>query len=141
MKVYVVTEGYYSDYKILAVFSTREKAERYIKLCQKYRDLLNSLEIEEFELDREPEEYVYTFVRMNRDGNVIEVRKTVLDSWLASAWNDPANVNCDVYGNMYLYVRTDDVKKAIKVANEIRTMLIATGRWKCEDLRKERRRK
>lgn len=30
MKVFIVTEGEYSDYQIKAVFSTKEKAEKYI---------------------------------------------------------------------------------------------------------------
>lgn len=48
MKVYIVTQGEYSDYSIQAAFSTREKAEEYrAAKPSEYR-------IEEYELDSEP---------------------------------------------------------------------------------------
>ena len=45
-KAYVVTSGSYSDYRIEAVFSTREKAEEYLQ----YND--DEYRVEEYELDK-----------------------------------------------------------------------------------------
>lgn len=46
-KVYIVTEGEYSDYRIKAVFSTREKANEYVQ--QNGTDFC----IEKYDLDKE----------------------------------------------------------------------------------------
>src|SRR3990167_10395534 len=72
-KVYVVTSGQYSDYGIKAVFSTKEKAEEYIKLSTD-PDINNLLE--EFELDIPKEEWLYTKVIMDRDGHVLKTMLT-----------------------------------------------------------------
>lgn len=53
-KVYIVTSGQYSDYGINAVFSSKEKAQEFIKNCEKidnwiYRGLYY---IEEWDLDK-----------------------------------------------------------------------------------------
>lgn len=48
MKVYIVTNGSYSDYMIEKVFSNRAAAEEYKKWCNIYND------IEEFEVYDEP---------------------------------------------------------------------------------------
>ena len=45
--IYVVTEGYYSDYSILGVYSTKEKAEQFAAKTRKYTDR----HIEEYILD------------------------------------------------------------------------------------------
>ena len=48
MKVYIVTDGCYSDYMIEKVFSNREAAEEY----KKWRSITN--DIEEYEIYDEP---------------------------------------------------------------------------------------
>lgn len=50
-KIYVVTEGDYSDYHIEACFSTKKKAQEYIKNAKKVNDSLYFPGIEEWELD------------------------------------------------------------------------------------------
>lgn len=49
-KIYVVTEGEYSDYHIEACFSTKEKAQEYIKNAKKVNESYY-YDIEEWELD------------------------------------------------------------------------------------------
>jgi len=56
--VYLVSVGSYSDYKVMGIFSSREKAERYIDVCLKqnedfYEDSIWYLEpaIETWEID------------------------------------------------------------------------------------------
>lgn len=46
MKIYIVTSGKYSDYRIKRVFRHKEKAERYLSLCDTY---FNESVIEEYE--------------------------------------------------------------------------------------------
>lgn len=48
LKAYVVTSGSYSDYTIERVFLNKEKAERYVKLCD---NNLNKPNIEEYDID------------------------------------------------------------------------------------------
>ncbi len=67
MKIYIVTDGCYSDYDIVAVYTDREKAERYIATY--------SGKIEEYETDPEtvypPEGYSFYNVHMLKDGVVV----------------------------------------------------------------------
>lgn len=50
-KVYIVTSGEYSDYGIDACFSTKEKAQEFLKNRKKIGDSFWSARIEEYELD------------------------------------------------------------------------------------------
>lgn len=49
MKIYVVTEGEYSDYRIRKVFLDKEKAEKYIEIAYRTRASLDDCTIEEYE--------------------------------------------------------------------------------------------
>ena len=53
-KVYVVTEGEYSDYHIEACFSTKEKAQEFIKSYKKIHGSFYSPTIEKYELNGNP---------------------------------------------------------------------------------------
>lgn len=50
-KVYIVTEGEYSDYRIEACFSTKKKAQEYIKNNKKIQSKYYYPNIEEWDLD------------------------------------------------------------------------------------------
>ena len=50
-KIYIVTEGDYSDYHIEACFSTKQKAQEYIKNSKKVNGSWYYPKIEEWELD------------------------------------------------------------------------------------------
>ena len=72
MTVYIVTEGTYSDYHIEGAFSSRKRAEEYIKihLSDKYRE---EVSIDEYELDEELEKSYRTIYRVRviyHDGRV-----------------------------------------------------------------------
>ena len=54
MKVYVVTSGSYSDYGINCIFSSRERAEQYIKVTANGYDEFNS--IREWDVDKHVQE-------------------------------------------------------------------------------------
>ena len=127
MKVYVVTSGDYSDYHVERIFTTQ-------KLAQAFTDehRLNE-DVEEYEInDTAPKLVVDFVVRMFRDG-------TVECSWPNREWDDrpvtpdqpivqPGRTAKNPLG-MCFFVRTDDKNRAIKVANERRAQLIASGKW------------
>lgn len=50
-KVYIVTSGEYSDYHIDACFSTKQKAQEYIKNVEKTKEFWGKPSIEEWDLD------------------------------------------------------------------------------------------
>lgn len=74
-KVYIVTEGEYSDYHIEAVFSTRENAEKFIA-ARDTAYYLGDYEIEELDLDETQVEtedkivYVYAVFHYGRHNNI-----------------------------------------------------------------------
>ena len=108
-KVYVVTEGCYSEYHISATFSTKEKAEEYIAYHgTEYR-------IEEYSLDKEfeREESVWCVSIDMQDGTASTFRYDY----------DCLEVNtCNIeeyrQDTIYFYVRADTSERAIKIAKE-----------------------
>jgi hypothetical protein len=136
--VYMVSEGSYSDYRVSGIFSTRERAERWMKTCggSCYND------IEEMPLDEglsEIERGLALFsVEITKSGSVRAVR----------AAGDPASVGRISWWTSYdlkrtgnTYTRTEyaepdqyttvcvwaeDQQHAIKIANERRIIALAT---------------
>lgn len=118
-KVFVVTQGDYSDYHILAVFSTREKAEEYAQARE--------AEIEEFELDAMPTTgelgLAWYYVSMDRDGDTHWVA-CLKDNQFNNAPRTELGVN-----RMSVHVAAKSKEHAVKIANERRVQLIASGEW------------
>ena len=127
--VYLVTRGDYSDYKVLAAFSTKDLAQSYIDVggssVQYYG---NDANIEEYEMDQ-PNDWGYiTAVYMDRDG-ACSVPRT---EWMHRP---------KIYHELYRHFKSDEKQtlyngvltwfheRAIKVTNELRTRLIAEGKW------------
>jgi len=133
-KVYIVTSGEYSDYKIEAVFSDKGKAEEFVEVCDKaitYYD--KYYKIEEYYLDIPKEQLFYTEVYMGEDGGVhaacLEVASQHIDMG-----NDFGVFR--LYGGVPCFkwvVKTHDRERAIKVANEKRAQILALGIWGDED--------
>ncbi len=83
-KVFVITEGSYSDYSILAVFSTREKAENAHKVISKRVSDIN--EIEEYPLDDFPSVGKRWEVDIDMTtGNIISESETESTVWSSEA--------------------------------------------------------
>ena len=121
-KIYIVTQGQYSDYKILGVFDKEELANKFITSGGKYE--YDYPEIEEWELNPNAKNlkrgYLPFIVKMNRSGNVGGVKQESFDS------------NTGWYGNdttMYNHCFAKDKEHAIKITSELRTRLLANNEW------------
>lgn len=122
-KIFVATEGYYSDYHIVAIFSTKELAEKFIG------DVTTNPfnEIELYDLDPFEEQlrqglFAY-YVRMDRQGNTTSAVRE----------DDVARPPEIEHGRGNLFISGDvwatDQQHAIKIVNEKRTQLIANNEW------------
>ena len=127
-KVFVVTQGEYSSYRIVAVFSTEDKAKEFVANIGQ-TSTYDGPDIETFEIDP-PNVWGYvTSLYMDRDGK----------SWGGTTRRVhlPQTSHRIVSEGRALYVEiaTSEQKasahydQAVKVANEIRTQLIATMQW------------
>ena len=125
--IYIVTDGDYSDYHVVGVYSTEETAER-------ARAIYNASGVEEYELDDLPDAppgMVRWRVRMDRDGNTDFVDRIsggcanddALD-WSPGWLSGREPIPCVKY-EMWAV----DEAHAVKIANERRTRLIADGQW------------
>ena len=120
-KVYVVTDGEYSDYHICAIFSTLPKA-------QAYREEFDYGDIEPIEVDDPEVGQGFFRVEMARSGAVVHIdheegkeKACFYFSKLLPSEGSFTSLRC--------VVETDDKERAIKVVNEKRVQLIALGLW------------
>ena len=112
-KIYIVTSGDYSDYRIDAVFSTKEKAEEYVQQHgTNYR-------IEDYDIDEEVKKEIKIWcVKMRFDN--FEVSECIGGGWLSQRkdtfeylFDDWARI-----GYIILYFESDCMDRAIKIASE-----------------------
>lgn len=117
-KVYLVTHGEYSDYKVLAIFSTEAKAQAFIdRFCG---------DIEEWEVDEaDPllnSKHDLYYIRMAADGRVMQVGRMEdefrQDGLHPSQWGD------SLAGHLW----AKNEEHAIKQANDYRAAMLADGR-------------
>ena len=129
--IYLVTAGSYSDYRIVAAFSTDELAKEFVAAyngSDRYKDA----DVEEFEIDSltrrlRGEEFVVS-VTMDREGRTLNVEtSTSLTEYMA----DWCGYNYSYPGKIVLRVMraAKDVQTVVKIANEKRVQLIAEGEW------------
>ena len=140
MKVYVVTSGEYSDFGIEQIFSTKEKAEEFIRIQTEYADRYFNEEINEYELDPEIKvpysghkfKYFY-YISMDKEGNVIDRRKSGHLNIL-----EPEKSEESLYLHNYMSdkgilltgeINANSMEHAIKIMGEIRTRLLAQNKW------------
>ena len=121
MKLYMVTDGHYSDYSVRGIYSTQEKAE-WAKKVYKADN-----EIDEIELDALPESppgMLWYSVDMDAQGNGMSVEVENAEYAHKDEWRP--------YGDgvrVAFYMWAKDEAHAVKIANERRGILIATGQW------------
>jgi len=86
MTVYVVTDGQYSDYHIVAVFGDKSEAEKCIEL---YGDG----NIEEYELGKRAEDVMWWYAKIDDDGTMIgQPRPQTGDMWEPTSWAPPGGI-------------------------------------------------
>jgi hypothetical protein len=139
-KVYVVTEGDYSDYHIVAVFTTEEVAEEYAKKRNE-KNGYESARVEDYEVNESSATMPHWFVRMFRDGTVERVQSegddlpTPADSWVQQMNMPVKDMVMETPERVaVLAVRccANDEQHAVKIANEIRVQRIALNQFSTE---------
>ena len=126
-KVYVVTDGYYSDYHVLGVYSSMEKAEHAKLLYAADND------IGEYYLDEvpvSPPGLLAYHVSMLVSGDVKDIWQDTVEGF-KPRWFVAPQWGADVIVMFRVWAR--DMEHAAKVANEWRAQIVALGLW---DLRK-----
>ena len=122
-RIYVVTNGDYSDYHVCCICSTKEKAER-AKLLYKASNKYYEVILDDFK--NIPEGLLPFKVIMDKEGN---------------SETEEVSISCFGNGDVFKYydetntpkigfnVFAKDEKHAVKIANEKRIQLIANNDW------------
>lgn len=131
--IYVITHGDYSDYSIMGVFSTKEKAEEFVQDYNASPRLYNGeATIEEYYLDWVETQEPNFCILMDVNGKLYE-EATSREGWFASGPNDECygDTKCGPYKPDYWMFRmkAKSFEHAVKIANERRTQLIAMEKW------------
>lgn len=144
-KVYIITAGSYSDYRIETVFSTREKAEAY---CSAVKYSYEYPEIEEWPLDSFVDKldkgYKCYKVVMRENGNAVKIEQSsppynIRDRFYTN-WRSVAkkydsvsgaqkNMDKDYIVEIHSYCWAKDEEHAVKIVNERRTRYIANDMY------------
>lgn len=115
MKVYIVTQGEYSDYHIEGVFSTREKAQEYL-------DHIGSAwnaGIEEYNIDEETPRGVFLYnVKILDDGGKAVVEIMERDDRFTYRRKDVFGYHFTFITGWWFNVEAEDAKHAVKIASE-----------------------
>lgn len=123
--VYLATKGSYSDYRVLGVFTTREKAQERLD-ANKTEVYADDGSIEEFHLDQNgylPGHLKFAHVRMSRNGETMEIKVEPYGYLSEDSWFG------DQKSERWFHMMARDTEHAIKIANERRTQLIADNKW------------
>lgn len=118
MIVYLATKGDYDEYRVIGVFSSRDRAEA----CYTYDD---SILITPFEVDALYEPLISNQklfeVEMKRDGTVVEVEKLQeLEAPDYYIWDTSLVNRC--------FAKTKE--EAVRKTDELRQELVANGGWR-----------
>lgn len=135
--IYAISTGSYSDYTVHALFSTKEKAQEYIDTIKAGYDGWNS--IEEYVLDPQhavmvKKGYAPWDVFMYRNGDVEQVKRHDIERmWMEPtvSYIEESRIPSRRGKPHALRVRTlaKSEQHAVKIANEIRTRMIANNEW------------
>lgn len=122
-KIYIVTSGSYSDYCIDAVFSTEEMAE-------KYKQNFNCDVVEEHDLNPCAVAFHMTTVSMRIDGNTLNTYCMSMHKNVSGFVHYRSSGYPYTQKDMLVWTaNTKDKKRAIKVVNEKRVMILANECW------------
>ncbi len=131
-KIYIVTKGEYSDYRICGVFDNKELAE---KFAEKLSNKLEKARIEEWELN--PAEYELKndlsiwYVTLDYKGNCVKVEKKEDWEYYYENTLPPSCITKSASGYYYyIYCFARDEKHAIKIASEKLFRFKVEENWK-----------
>ena len=122
-KVFMITQGSYSDYRAVGIFSTKEKAQRVLDALNIYD---KNEDIEEYELDeldtlanKFERGYKIYWIEMNYDGEVVKLHQTEdIAIWI----NNNKNT-----GKLWGQILAKNDKQAIKIMNDKRAQILASA--------------
>ena len=135
VKAYIVTDGDYSDYHIVGVYSTEEQAEQ-------ARLNFNADSVETWELDSDICDHgglLRYDVVMDRDGNTTSISRESNRDKPSRDWQPYGRRHKGEEYLMFFPVWANNEEHAVKIANERRAQLVASGQWgiEWEDWRKK----
>jgi hypothetical protein len=130
-KVYIATEGCYSDYHIVTVFLNKKKAELFAEYFKDMEieefDVYDKTKIDELMRCLKLKRDIY-FVRMDIDGKTDLVMKEDWGFyWFELTMRKKPDFND--WGLLCVYVLAENEKDAVKIVNERRVQLIANNEW------------
>lgn len=130
-KVYIITEGKYSDYHIVAIFLTKEEAQYYMNATKGYSD---SMEIEEYEISKTNSPNIdmrfwYDIIYCEAK-NSFEIYAKIAPFSLSNRKIPPFDINllnvvspCNVFNtnkkHLEVLVRANEDEKAMKIAQDL----------------------
>jgi len=128
-KIWLVSRGEYSDYRVICAFSTPQRAVSYSRVAP------DSF-VETLSLDEDMPDVVDNIhILMSKDGDALRIYKpSVIDRneiGFESYW--PVSAEQGYETCLSWNVETDNEERAIKVVNEKRVQIIAAGVW-CDEL-------
>ena len=128
MKIYAVSEGRYSDYRIVALFSSSDKAQEFID--EIHGDRIEEYELDPPDVDMRRQGYRVWYISMQRNGDL----HLAADGYNSNDIEEDPEIKCHYvpYLQEYACYRTLWAKSkehAIKIVNEQRAQLIAEGKW------------
>ena len=123
--IYMVTDGCYSEFRVIGIYSTKEKADH----SKKLRAAENEVEIWKLDeiMEHPPGKFWYSVV-MDKEGNTQRSLITDADDAEDDADWSPWEMFKDS-GFMDFRMWAADKKHAIKIANERRLALLHSGEW------------
>ncbi len=126
--VFMVTAGEYSDYGVVAIYSTKEKAEQFMEeFPNSEYNPIDEINIDIDYAGMKAAGKTIWITHMDRNGNTLRVQDTrsvfgqVLFHFNRREQEAPFLIN-------WCYAASEE--QAIKATNEKRTQLIANGVWK-----------
>jgi len=125
MKVYVVTIGSYSDYRIEEIFENKEDAEALANV------LSDGNGVDEWEANKQKVVPLWS-IWMEKNGDLAE-------DYVSPSANTGSkeDIYCYDDDSIHFEIFADTLERAIKVANERRAIIIAQGFWGDNDKIKE----
>jgi hypothetical protein len=122
--IFIVTEGSYSDYHIMAAFLNKKRAETF---ATRFGAEVETWPAGDHYIDMLRDKNVY-FLRISKDGTVSDLEKNDNDFAFRQIieHNDKGY---DSAGNLYMYVLAKTEQHAVKIAGDKRRKLIALEQW------------